>query len=82
MVKYFDAPLYEIFLDENSTVKDLLNQIDLVFGKSMPESTWNHEEKVFRDPVFIMSDKKVIKNFNKKLADGQVIEICKYLSGG
>ena len=79
---YLPLKEYSMELQEHATLADFYNQLSFQLGDTFPSSIWNKEKKRFRDPVFIRSGKKILRDDSEILLDGDNLVICMFVSGG
>jgi hypothetical protein len=79
---YFGREPHDIILPEHAGVQELLVEIGRRWGMVLPGYMWNQEKCVFRGPVFLTVDGKVIDEKKMELQDGMELTIVRALAGG
>lgn len=69
-------------LKENATLADLLAEIDVRWGKALPQYLWDSSQKKFRGAVFFLINEEVVKDLQTPLQDGLRIDLLKAIVGG
>jgi len=80
--KYFGDSKYCLEIPKGSTMYDLMNVINGVWGEKLPPYLWDSEKKRFRGSVVIMIQKKAITSMEALLNEGQEVNLYKVLTGG
>lgn len=80
--KYFGDSKYCLEIPKGSTMYDLMNAINGVWGEKLPPYLWDSGKKRFRGSVVIMIQKKAVTSMETLLKEGQEVNLYKVLAGG
>lgn len=79
---YFGRAPREITLPEQAAMRDLYQQIALIWGADLPAYLWDAQQARFRGPVFLVVDGKAVLDADYPLQDGMEIRILRAAAGG
>ncbi|NOX32978.1 MAG: MoaD/ThiS family protein [Deltaproteobacteria bacterium] len=71
-----------IDLPTNADYAALLLDIDRRFGSNMPGQLWNHEKKVFKGPILVSGNGRILKAPSDALIKGEKITFFLMVGGG
>ena len=80
--EYFGRAPVELQLPEGATLRDVLAEVDQRWGAQLPGYLWDREQQSFRGPIFLLVNKKVVRDFATALCDGQEVVVMHALAGG
>ena len=80
--EYFGRAPVELQLPAGATLRDVLAEVDQRWGAQLPGYLWDREQQSFRGPIFLLLNKKVVRDFGAALCDGQEVVVMHALAGG
>lgn len=80
--EYFGREPVELQLAEDATLHSLLQVIAQRWGPQLPAYMWDAQQNVFRGPILLLVNKKVVLDLSTALRDGQEVTVMHALAGG
>jgi molybdopterin converting factor small subunit len=72
----------EVRLPQEATYGDLLKQIGIQFGRSIPDPLWDRQANAFKDPIFAVTSGRAIDSPDTPLTDGEEVKFLTLVAGG
>jgi molybdopterin converting factor small subunit len=72
----------DVHLPQEATYGDLLKQIGILFGRSIPDPLWNRQANAFKEPIFAVTGGRAIDSPDTPLTDGEEVKFLTLVAGG
>ena len=73
---------FEVYLPQQATYRDLLNEVWLHLGCSIPDPLWDRQMNAFKEPIFAVAGGRTIESPDTPLADGEEVKFLTLIAGG
>lgn len=73
---------FGVYLPQQATYRDLLNEIWLHLGRSIPDPLWDRQANAFKEPIFAVAGCRTIESPDTPLADGEEVKFLTLIAGG
>ena len=80
--EYFGREPVNLELPDDATVDSLLQVIAQRWGSQLPAYMWDSNRCIFRGPVLLLVNQKVVLDHSTALRDGQEVTVMHALAGG